>query len=188
MRCRPLSASRRLLAVATTVAAALLASACTPALNWREVRVDDGGLTLLFPCRPDRLSRALNVAGIPIQMELLSCAADGLNFALGHAVVPVADAPALLAAMRAAQLRNVDGREVAAAPARLAGTAGASAQRVSVEGQRGDERIAMRLLFAAHGSHLFQGSVVGPAAAFGAHAEAAATEYFDGLRVNAAPR
>jgi len=54
---------------------------CAPTLDWREVRVDGGSLTALFPCRPERRVRDLVLAGAPLRMEMTSCAVAGTTFA-----------------------------------------------------------------------------------------------------------
>ena len=58
--------------------AGLLFSACSPTLDWREVRPEGGYLTVLLPCKPERLSRDLVLGeGPPRRIELLACTAGG---------------------------------------------------------------------------------------------------------------
>ncbi|NBQ91668.1 MAG: hypothetical protein EBQ88_09800 [Betaproteobacteria bacterium] len=66
------------------VAAVLLLaqlSACSPALDWRDVRAQAVGLTMLFPCKPQTQSRSLEVAGRPWSATLWACDAGGMTFA-----------------------------------------------------------------------------------------------------------
>lgn len=58
-----------------------LMAGCTPALDWREVRLADSGLSLLFPCKPQSQTRAVDVAGLPWSASLTACEAGGLTFA-----------------------------------------------------------------------------------------------------------
>lgn len=63
-------------------------AACTPSLNWREVKPADAqGLVALFPCKPDESTRQLAVPGLPggpVRMHVLSCEAGGMRWALSH--------------------------------------------------------------------------------------------------------
>ena len=49
------------------------AAACTPTLDWREVRPEASGLVALFPCKPDRHARRA-VAGVCGRLTLLRAA------------------------------------------------------------------------------------------------------------------
>ncbi len=160
------------------LATALLAG-CTPALDWREVRTAHS--TAVFPCRPDRQERSLALAGRPVRMALLSCAADGSTFALAEADTGSADAvgPAL-AALKGAAMANLGAS--AARPASAAEVAGATpnaeSARLVLEGRLPDGSAAT-----AHALFFCRGTVVAQATVFGARpaAEAAGT-FFDGLR------
>ncbi|HIV71943.1 MAG TPA: hypothetical protein H9903_13495 [Candidatus Aquabacterium excrementipullorum] len=63
-------------------------SACSPSLNWREVRpADADGLVALFPCKPDTAQRELAVPGLaggPATVHLLRCDAHGATWALSY--------------------------------------------------------------------------------------------------------
>jgi hypothetical protein len=78
-------------------------AACTPLLDWREVRPVGSGLVLLFPCKPVSQARTLSLAGQSATMTLHGCQADGLTWALGQVNVgdPTRVAPAM-AELRAA--------------------------------------------------------------------------------------
>ncbi|WP_077035168.1 hypothetical protein [Pelomonas sp. KK5] len=56
--------------------------ACSPGLNWREVRPAGAGAKALFPCRPEVAER-----GAP-PMGLAQCEAGGRSFALAWAQAP----------------------------------------------------------------------------------------------------
>src|SRR5436309_1517187 len=91
--------------VARLVAGLLgMLAACSPALDWREVRIDDGGFVARFPCRPQRISRSLTIVGHPVRMQMVSCVADGITYAATWADLddPRAVQPALEALRRAA--------------------------------------------------------------------------------------
>ena len=70
--------------------AMLLASglaACTPTYDWRETKAPGAAVVAMFPCRPDRFSRPVQLAGARVQMLLLSCSAGDTTFALSHPLV-----------------------------------------------------------------------------------------------------
>lgn len=99
------------LAALPAMAAALL-SACSPALNWREIRpADADGLVGTFPCKPDHRQRQVRLVGLPdpVDLHVWSCEADGATWALSHArlgdVLHVAPA---LRALAQAQRGNVE--------------------------------------------------------------------------------
>lgn len=58
-------------------------SACSPTLNWREVRLEGSDLVALLPCKPDRVSRSIPfVGGVTRTLTMLSCETDGATFAI----------------------------------------------------------------------------------------------------------
>ena len=67
------------------VTAAGLLAACAPALDWREVRPDDSGVTMLFPCKPDSHARRLNLGKQQVRLTLHACTAGGSTWALAFA-------------------------------------------------------------------------------------------------------
>lgn len=80
-----------LYATATLALCALSAlSACSPTLNWRDVRPDGTRLSLLLPCKPDKVQKTVPLGGQPTVLRLLGCDADGATFAV--AVADLGDA------------------------------------------------------------------------------------------------
>lgn len=75
----------------------LLLGACSPALDWREVKLGDTGMAAQFPCRPASQQRRVDLAGVPTTMTLNVCEASGITFAVSHADVsdPARVGPAL---------------------------------------------------------------------------------------------
>ena len=97
-------------------------------------------------------------------MEMLTCQADGLTFAVSRAKLgdPAAVAPAL-AAMGQVALRNLDGHVLASAPTQVPGmTPQAGALSWHLAGKRADgQPVQMRLAVFAHGTWVYQAAVVG---------------------------
>lgn len=63
---------------------------CTPAFNWREVSFDGLPVSALLPCKPDRGTRSIPLAGVPRDMAMAGCQAGGATFTV--AVVNAGDA------------------------------------------------------------------------------------------------
>src|SRR5512134_2247565 len=62
--------------------AAGLAAGCSPTFNWREVRAEPTPLTAMLPCKPDKATREVPMAGRRVELTALSCEAGGATFAL----------------------------------------------------------------------------------------------------------
>lgn len=146
--------------------AALALAACTPALNWREVRAEGSDLVAMFPCKPQRFVRQVPLAGASVEMRLMSCAVDGVNYAVVHARVadPAQVGPALQA-LRAAAVENIGGRAANETPFAVGGmTPSPWALRFSAEGRGADgEPVREQAGVFARGVQVFQATVVGPA-------------------------
>lgn len=108
---------RFLVCVAFPAVLALL-SGCSPAFDWRTVRVDATGLELLLPCKPDKGSRSVPFAGQTVEMSMVGCDAGGATFAVSWVLLPpgveVADA---LSRWQSATLANIHAVPPAAAAA-----------------------------------------------------------------------
>jgi hypothetical protein len=66
--------------------------ACTPAFNWREVTFEGLPVTALLPCKPDRGTRTVLLAGAQRTMTMAGCETGGATFTV--AVVQVDDGKA----------------------------------------------------------------------------------------------
>lgn len=159
-------------------------AACSPGLNWREVRPVSSGLVALFPCKPASQARRVTLAGAEVEMTLYACSAEGVTYAVGFADVgqpqQVSDA---LGELLAAAVRNVGapaGAQVVAF--RIEGmTPNGRAGRTSMEGALGDgRRVNESVAVFARGTWVYQATMVGPTI----EAEAAET-FFGGLRLPA---
>ena len=116
--------------------AALGLAACSPALDWREVRPPDSGLQALFPCKPEHMQRDITLAGGPVTVALMACTTGGATYALMHAGVgdPARVTP-VLQQLRAAAAANVGGTPRVVAPMAVAGmTPNPHAERIEIDG------------------------------------------------------
>lgn len=148
-------------------------AACSPALNWREIRPAGSGAVALFPCKPDRFTRSVVLGSEKLQMVLNSCAADGATYALSHAeLADAAHLNAALEAMHAAAASNLGGSASKVAPLVVPGMAPhVLAQRWAVQGKPGlgktdhdkTENNTVKQQFAVftRGLRVYQATVVG---------------------------
>jgi hypothetical protein len=105
----------------------LLVCACTPALNWRDVRLEspDGStLKASLPCKPDSATRKQQLGGIQVDLSMMGCVSNDSTFTLAR--IPVLDplsAPKLLAAWQAAAEANVKAIPTPTIPITVSGAA-----------------------------------------------------------------
>jgi hypothetical protein len=138
--------------------------ACSPTLDWRETAAEGSGVVAMFPCRPDRHARTVELAGSKLKMEMLVCPAGGATYALSFVDVPEpARVNAALAELRAVTLANVQAVAPRSSPARVSGmTPNAEAVRVAATGRLPDGAgVQVHAVFFAKGLRVYQGSVVG---------------------------
>lgn len=143
---------------------ALCATACAPALDWREFVPEGTDINVSFPCRPDRHARDVTLAGARAKMEMLACSANDTTFAL--AFIDVADPArvgATLAELRATATRNLDAVSPAAMPLLVKGmTPNEQAARLTIAGKRPDgTAIRAHVAFFARGLRVYQATVIG---------------------------
>lgn len=139
------------------LAAVLVLAACTPTLNWREVRADPTSLTVLLPCKPDRGARTVPLGGRDTSLNMLGCDAGGATFAVAFADLgdPVLVAP-VLAQWRAATLANMRAVDSGSQTFALAG-GGVQGQRISAAGQRADgSAVQSQALYFSQGARVYQ--------------------------------
>ncbi|MDE2398332.1 MAG: hypothetical protein KGM91_23100 [Burkholderiales bacterium] len=153
--------------------------ACSPALNWRDVRTDDGAAQWLMPCRPDRQVRELGLAGTRARMFLASCRTEEQTWAfawadLGEPGLAANAVEALVAASRS----NIDARPESVhllASTVPGATPGTATRRLAFSGHLPDGRaVEEQTLLFTRGSRVYQATAVG------ARLEAQALETFFG--------
>lgn len=65
-----------------------LLSACQPTFNWRELRLAEGTLQALMPCKPDTAERAVPLGKEDSQLHMASCRTGGITFAIAWTALP----------------------------------------------------------------------------------------------------
>lgn len=156
---------------AWTCALVLALSACSPAFNWREVRVPEGSLSLMLPCKPDRGSRSVPWGGQSVEMAMLGCEAGEALLALSHLPLPTGLTPGqALTQWRQVTLRHL-GADPASGPTEAFVPSGAlglpESLRQTVSGRQPDGRaVQVQLAWFAHadagGTRLFQAAFYAP--------------------------
>ncbi|WP_298932720.1 hypothetical protein [uncultured Ramlibacter sp.] len=147
----------------STAAAALLAAcaatACSPTFNWREVRAESGTLRASLPCKPDKATRQVPMAGRQVDLHVLGCEAGGATFAVLYADIGEAGrAGEALAQWKQATLANMRATGVREQPfLPPGGFALREAVQVVASGQRADgSKVESHAAYAARGSQVVQ--------------------------------
>lgn len=160
---------------------ALALAACAPALDWRQFQPDGWPLVVAMPCKPASQQRQVALAGQTLAFRMLACSADGHTFALVSADVadPLRVGPALQALGQSAQA-NVRARVLSEQGASVPGmTPNAAARRWRLQGQLPDgQPVAEQVLVFAHGTRVYQASLIGPQAD-----DLRAAPFFDAIEV-----
>ena len=160
----------------------LATAACSPTLDWREIRPQDSGLTLLFPCKPASHAREVRLDGSPRQMVLYACEAGDSTFALSQvAVSDPREVDPALDAMRAAAAANVQAGSPTAQDFVVPGaTPSGRAGRLDAAGRLpGGDAGQLAAVFFVRGTSLFQATV------FGRRLDREAVDtYFSGLKLS----
>ncbi len=104
--------------------ALLLAVACSPALDWREHRFEEGGFTILFPQKPGRTEKKLATPFGEVTMKMVTVRVEETVFAAASADFSREPDAAALDAMRNALLKNFDGTVVVDKPVTAGGMPG----------------------------------------------------------------
>ena len=127
-----------------SLAAVLALAACSPGLDWREVRPDGADVLVMFPCKPTISAHPATKAE-PVAMGLAQCEAAGQSFALSWAEVN--DPAQLTPALR--QMRESLATKLAAQPSvpkplQVPGmTPNAEAQRQTLVGPQQQAQVAV---------------------------------------------
>ena len=170
---------RRLMLCASLIGNAMIA--CSPALDWREVRPEGSGATALFPCKPKSQTRTTTLAGARAPMTLLSCSVEGVTFGLSHAELgDPSRVTGALVELRSALAANLGASEVRSAAFELAGmTPNSQAVRIWLAGRLPDGApAAEQALLFVRGTRVYQVVVLG------ARLDEEATHvFFDSLRL-----
>jgi len=141
------------------------AAACAPTWDWRSVPLPDTQLVTELPCRPSRFQRDVTVAGVPLQLFMLSCETGGVTYGVATAEVgDPARVDAVLFALRDSAAAAIRSSNVAAGALNLGGATPFSGNSSAhLHGQRPDGvPVDESIRVFARGTRVFQASAVGP--------------------------
>jgi hypothetical protein len=144
--------------------AGVLLLACTPALDWREVRPAGGGIVLLMPCKPDSHARQVKLGADTVRLELHACTAAGTTWALAFGDVgdPARVGPALQE-LQASAARNLGAAQPRPLPLKAEGaTPNPASARVQLRGHLPDGRaVVEQVAVFAKGTSVYQAMALG---------------------------
>jgi hypothetical protein len=122
-------------------------------MDWREVRPQDSGLMLLFPCKPASHARSVALAAGQVRTWAL---------AVADVAEPARVGPAL-AELDAAAARNLGATQVRPLPLKVHGvTPNPASRRVQIDGRLPDgSRVTEQVAVFAKGTQVFQATVLG---------------------------
>ncbi len=142
-----------------------LLGACSPSLNWRQVRPDGVDMTLLLPCKPDRANKTVPLGGRSTRLSMTGCEAGGAMYAL--AVADLDDASHAVSVLAQWQSLTLSHMRASTSTQRPAPVSGADAQPgptlVSARGIHPDgQAVEGQALYFARGTRLFQAVIYAP--------------------------
>ena len=109
--------------------AAMGLSACQPSLNWRTVQMPETKLSFELPCKPDKTTKPVTMAGQTLELSVVGCEAGDAVWAVMSAKLSAnADRTELLKGWRQATLQNMRATQIEDAtwmPARMSVLPGA---------------------------------------------------------------
>jgi len=142
-----------------------LLAACSPALDWRELRPEGSGVQLMLPCKPASHARRVQLAGGPTELTLYACTAGGVTWALAFADLqdPARVGPALQA-LREAAAANLGAAAPQAKALQVDGaTPNPASARLALRGQLPDgQAVQEEMAVFAKGTRVYQATCVGP--------------------------
>ena len=156
-------------------------AACSPALDWREVRVEGREAAVLLPCKPAAHARQVRLGDDSVTLTLQACQAAGMTWGVASAdVADPARVGAALQALRESSAGNLGSPSAAALPLQVAGaTPQAASGRAAYAGRRPDgQPVQAQVAVFSRGTVVYQATVLGERLS----AEAADT-FFGSLRL-----
>ena len=127
-------------------------SACQPSLNWRTVHMPVTALSFELPCKPDKTTKSVTMAGQALELSVMGCEAGDAVWAVMSAKLSAdTDRTELLKGWRQATLQNMRANKIEDAswiPRRVAALPGALRSKASGTSAKGQAVRAHAVWFA----------------------------------------
>jgi hypothetical protein len=144
---------------------ALCLAACTPALDWRELRPEGSQAQLMFPCKAASHARRVVLVGEAVEMSMFACSSGDTVYALSFADVkePSRVGAALDELARALQSNVQSPGAAASEPLAVPGmTPQPQAAQWRLAGRLPDGRaVHERAALFSHGTRVYQATMLG---------------------------
>ena len=137
--------------------------ACSPVLDWRDVRPPASGIHALFPCKPSVEARSVSLGGAAVSMSMYACQAGGSTFALAFADLgDPSRVEGALSALSLAQIQNMQASALVLGPMQVKGVPlHPQALRQRLVGKLPDGKpVQQEIGLFANGSWVFQAIVM----------------------------
>lgn len=145
-----------------TVTMAVSLVACSPALDWREVALEDSTLMAMLPCKPDRAERQVQMGDQTLPMLMQGCQTAGATFAVTRVTLSdIARSDDVLQQWRMVSTAHLKPTSVTSSKFELKGaTPWPGSQKVIISGRRPDGgAVQGQVAYFASGPQLFQALV-----------------------------
>jgi hypothetical protein len=127
-------------------------SACQPSLNWRTVHMPVTALSFELPCKPDKTTKSVTMAGQALELSVMGCEAGDAVWAVMSAKLSAdTDRTELLKGWRQATLQNMRAKHIEDTnwiPGRVAALPGALRSKASGTSAKGQAVRAHAVWFA----------------------------------------
>ncbi len=150
-------------ALIASLSAVAVLVACSPSLNWRDVRDTDARFTVLLPAKPASHARDVNLNGLTVKMQMTAAEVDDMNFAVASAVIDdEQQRTSALANLQQAMVNNIGGRVLRQKTLTLKD--GTEAVEIEATGAMANgRRMALFARFATKAPRVYQAVAIGPA-------------------------
>lgn len=85
--------TKKLILSLLVLLAQVLTISCSPRFNWREFRFSDDELTFMFPCKPQEVSKDVEMGDQKQPMTMAACNVGDFNFTIARLKNPTGMAP-----------------------------------------------------------------------------------------------
>ena len=153
---------KHLLRASLAMIAACALIACSPSLNWREVRNTEARYTVLLPAKPASHTRPVTLGELKVEMQMTAAETDDISFAVASALIEDASQrESALALMQQAMVKNISGNLIHQKTLKLKD--GTEASEIEASGALANgRRVKLFARFAMKEQRVYQAVAIGP--------------------------